>query len=866
MSSDPYQDADAHHIKRKPPPPFPYSPRYPEPDPSDPFAPLSVLRDRTATLTNSPYELPVTIPDSTSGPSKVLDLATFITHQREKSAALGSLFGGEGGWQGHMSQLRKGTSMGPGLHEYSSGTDFPVAASSTLRPGERETQHREARRRSQSVFALRSGTFSFLEPRPGPESSAERRHSLTPYGSRASVITSSSTSSWASTHGDRKVNKTPPRPRSCSSSFVPATLLDGVSEVPTRKSMRSMQVDTTTSGVEKRSLAESPPPVLPPPLEKRNPSDSSTGSWSRDLVFYSAPSRPLTPSSIRSSRPVSLPPSATLSFPFVSDNLLPTKPALFTTSPVTSSTHNATPIPSNLATPLPPNNSDSHRFPMPEDRDVLPLQLNVRFPRRGQLAESDPESMERESGRFSRLRARTSAALQTRRSSTSSSLRSTLRAATEAADKLAAEDAPVASFPPVAYKRVTQTPVGISVSGSTKARSLATGIPESKELERCQPMGPQIGGGGCGAEQPASTPSTTHTTHQRDMDHIPAIRSAQLPAELKRGSPPKPELKVESESVPLLKRRRASRGLYKGTARRSSSTPLPLSRPLPSPPTITKHPEPMVNLSPMPLPSAHGPGLSHQQVQRYPTAPASLMDGAPQPTSHVIHLTPSASPHISLAADAAQPRVVNATTLAAPRTTSPIPSAQAAYPRPPPPPPLSRSVRGVPVSSSTVHGYASNTMRSTSSNSSHFDNMSTMSAPQLRRRDASPSSSRGWHSSHTSEQLGHNHHPPHPLHHPASRSLPEPGFPGILSFAQLAQAARIPIVRENGVRVQFGELWRMQRTVAIFIRHFWYTAFFVLQAMLNYYVHHAGALCVKTTSRHSCEMSTTQRSRELAYA
>jgi hypothetical protein len=825
MSSDPNQDAGAHRIKRKPPPPFPYSPRYPEPDPSDPFAPLSVLRDRTATLTNSPYESPVAIPDSTSGPSRVLDLATFITHQRKKSAELGSLFGGESGWQGHMSQLRKGTSMGPGLHEYSSGTDFPVAAPSTLRPGVRETQRRSSRRRSQSVFALRSGTFSFLESRPGPESSnVERRHSLTPYGSRASVITSSSTSSWASTHGEQKANKTSPRPRSCSSSFVSATLLDGVPEVPTRK---SMQVDTpATSGVEKRSLAESTPPVLPPPLEKRNPSDSSTGSWSRDLVFYSAPSRPQTPSSIRSSRPVSLPPSATLSFPFVPDNLLPTKPALFTTSPVTSSTHNATPIPSNLATSLPPKNSDSHRVPTPEDRDVLPPQLNVRFPRRGQSAESEPESVERESGRFARLRARTSAALQTRRSSTSSSLRSTLRAATEAADKLAAEDAPIASLPPVAYMRVTQAPV-ISVSESTNARSLATGTPESKDPEGSQRMGPQIGGGGCGAEQPASAPSATHTSHQQDMDCVPAVRSAQLPAELERDSPPKPEVKIELESVPLLKRRRASRGSYKGTARRNSSTPLPLSRPLPSPPTITKHPEPMVKLSPTPLPRAHGPGLSHPQVQRYPTAPTSLMGGAPQPTSHVIRLTPSASSHISLAAGATQPRVVHASTFAAPHTTSPIPSAQIAYPRPPPPPPLSRSIQGMPMSSSTVHGYASTTMRSTSSNSSRFDNMSTMSSPQLRRRDPSPSSSHGWHSSHTSERLGHNHHPPHPPHHPVPRSLSEQGFPGILSFPQLAQAARIPVVRENGVRVQFGELWRMQRTVAIFIRHFWYTAFFV---------------------------------------
>ena len=819
MSSDPYQDASGYRVKRRPPPPpFPYSTRYPEPDPSDPFAPLSVLRDRTATLTNSPYESPVAIPDSTSGPSRVLDLTTFIAHQREKSAALGTLFGGESGWQGHMSQLRKGTSMGPGLHEYSSGNGFPMAAPSTLRPGVRETQRREARRRSQSVFALRSGTFSFLESRPGPESqsNAERRHSLTPYGSRASVITSSSTSSWVSTHGERKANKTSPRPRSCSSSFVSATFLDGVPEVSTRKSMHAMQIDTpATSGVERRSLAESPPPVLPPPLEKRNPSDSSTGSWSRDLVFYSAISRPQTPSSIRSSRPVSLPPSATLSFPFVPDNLLPARPAIFTTSPVTSSTHNATPIPSNFTTSLPPNNSDSHEVSMPEDRDVFPPQLNVRFPRRGQSADSEPESVERESGRFARLRARTSAALQTRRSSTSSSLRSTLRAATEAADKLAAEDAPIASHPPATYIRVSQAPVLISVSESTKARLFTPGTAESKEPEGCQRMGPQIGGGGCGAEQPASAPSATHTSHQQDMDSVPAVRSAQPTAELERDSPPKPEVKIELESVPLLKRRRASRGSYKGTARRSSSTPLQLSRPLPSPPTITKHPEPMVKLSPMPLPRTHGPRLSHQQVQRYPTAPTSLMDGAAQPTSHVIHPTSSASSYISLAAGAAQPRVVHTSTIAASHTTSPIPSAQIAHPRPAPPPPFSRSVQGMP---STVHGYASNTIRSTSSNSSHFDNMSTMSAPQLRRRDASPSSSHGWHSSHTSERLGYNHHPPH---HPVPRSLSEPGFPGILSFAQLAQAARIPVVRENGVRVQFGELWRLQRTVTIFIRHFW---------------------------------------------
>ena len=813
MSSDSYQDAGAHGIRRKPPPPFPYSPRYPEPDPSDPFAPLSVLRDRTATLTNSPYESPVAIPDSTPGSSRVLDLATFITHQREKSAALGAPFG-ESSWQGHMSQLRKGTSMGPGLHEYSSDTNFPAMAtitSSTLRPGVREMQRREARRRSQSVFALRSGTFSFLESRAGldHQPNAERRHSLTPYGSRASVLTSSSTSSWVSTHGERKVNMNSPRPRSCSSSFVSATLLDGVPEhvgdaVLTRKSMHAMQVNccSATGGSEKRSGSPSNVPP-PPPVEKRSPSVSSTGSWSRDLAFYPAPSRPQTPSSIRSSRPVSLPPSAALSFPLVPVNPLPTKPALFTTSPVSSSTHNATSFPPNFATSLPPNISDTRRVSMPpQDRDASPSQL--RFPKRALSAESEPESVERESGRFARLRARTSAALQARRSSTSSSLRSTLRAAAEAAEKLATEDASIAVPSSIAFLRLRQAPV--VVYDITTATSLAVGTPELKEPEDRQRVGPQIGGSMYHAEQPAPAPSsTTQTTSQQNLDSVPGAHSA----DFEQNSPPKPEMKAELESAPSLKRRRLSRGSHQGMARRSSSTPLPLSRPLPSPPTITRHLEPMVNLSPMPPPRVRGHGSS---LQRYPTAPMSIMDGAPRSTSHVVHLPPSASSRNGLPAGPAQPHVVQAPTS---RATLPVPSFQMSHPPPPP-----RSVQPILMSSRTAHGLASNTMWSTSSNSnsSHIDNMSTMSAPQLRRRDASPSSSHGWHSTHTSERPGHNHHHPH---HPAPRSLSEPGIPEILSFAQLTQAARIPVVRENGVRVLFGELWRMQRTVAIFIRHFW---------------------------------------------
>ncbi|KAI0283744.1 hypothetical protein BC826DRAFT_920416 [Russula brevipes] len=91
-----------------------------------------------------------------------------------------------------------------------------------------------------------------------------------------------------------------------------------------------------------------------------------------------------------------------------------------------------------------------------------------------------------------------------------------------------------------------------------------------------------------------------------------------------------------------------------------------------------------------------------------------------------------------------------------------------------------------------------------------------MSAPSLRQREASPSSSHSRHSPHISEKHGHHHH-----HHAHARTLSEPASAGSLSFEQLSQAACIPVVRENGVRVQFGELWRLQRTVVIFIRHFW---------------------------------------------
>ncbi|KAI0282723.1 hypothetical protein BC826DRAFT_921304 [Russula brevipes] len=55
------------------------------------------------------------------------------------------------------------------------------------------------------------------------------------------------------------------------------------------------------------------------------------------------------------------------------------------------------------------------------------------------------------------------------------------------------------------------------------------------------------------------------------------------------------------------------------------------------------------------------------------------------------------------------------------------------------------------------------------------------------------------------------------IHHAHARTLSGPAAAGFLSFEEPTQAARILVVRENGVRVQFGELWRLQRTVVIFI-------------------------------------------------
>ena len=58
-------------------------------------------------------------------------------------------------------------------------------------------------------------------------------------------------------------------------------------------------------------------------------------------------------------------------------------------------------------------------------------------------------------------------------------------------------------------------------------------------------------------------------------------------------------------------------------------------------------------------------------------------------------------------------------------------------------------------------------------------------------------------------------HPPPELLLPIQTEWAKP------SAAQLAYAASLPVIAESGVRVTFGSLFATQRTVVIFIRHFW---------------------------------------------
>jgi hypothetical protein len=46
---------------------------------------------------------------------------------------------------------------------------------------------------------------------------------------------------------------------------------------------------------------------------------------------------------------------------------------------------------------------------------------------------------------------------------------------------------------------------------------------------------------------------------------------------------------------------------------------------------------------------------------------------------------------------------------------------------------------------------------------------------------------------------------------------------------QLEEAAGLQVISESGVRVPFGNLWREQKTIVCFIRHFWWVLFLLRQ-------------------------------------
>jgi hypothetical protein len=79
-------DRSSTRIKRKPAPEFPYSSRYPPPDPSDPFAPLSVLRARAHSSTTALDNVfqnaltPATDPYSTQRPGTAESRRTYYQY------------------------------------------------------------------------------------------------------------------------------------------------------------------------------------------------------------------------------------------------------------------------------------------------------------------------------------------------------------------------------------------------------------------------------------------------------------------------------------------------------------------------------------------------------------------------------------------------------------------------------------------------------------------------------------------------------------------------------------------------------------------------------------------------------------------
>jgi len=140
------------------------------------------------------------------------------------------------------------------------------------------------------------------------------------------------------------------------------------------------------------------------------------------------------------------------------------------------------------------------------------------------------------------------------------------------------------------------------------------------------------------------------------------------------------------------------------------------------------------------------------------------------------------------------------------RARSPLSNMHSVDLPPPPPPPSSTS------HSSPSYVHVPDPSHSLTCSVSSYD---SFARPRTAPRPPTSSSSSPF-------LRGHSHRPSKGrAHH--SQLPPEPTQTewAIPTASQLAHAASLPVIAESGLRVTFGSLFATQRTVVIFIRHFW---------------------------------------------
>lgn len=290
----------ASRIKRKPPPAFPYSPKYPLPDPTDPFAPLQVLRERahssqkyggtnpsTSTPTHTP-PMPVdhvrlnqhALPDLPSLPRTVLHAARSID-------ALDQL---RDGYHSDFSRPprppRARTRPARDSTSYFSDADIGSSSLPTRRPQERDQEASEElssreyhyRRRSQTI-----STFPATPVQPVLQDLASQETAVAPDDSQLSnQYVYDDRQSHGVVYGQRNQQDHPPHTASTVDSHTHQQM-SSVHTVPTPPMTPDDGTLTSDSvSVHDRSRSLSPEAVLreppsPPPPTKHATPDSDVG-------------------------------------------------------------------------------------------------------------------------------------------------------------------------------------------------------------------------------------------------------------------------------------------------------------------------------------------------------------------------------------------------------------------------------------------------------------------------------------------------------------------------------------------------------------------------------------------------------------